>query len=147
MIILCLIALVYSHLIFACFLCFLVVAQFHLTYYSYHLHECDKTGKHQSFLLLVHYTLSTNYIQIPFWVTSGVFSNASVYVFLIINLFMKNYIFIGLTSCVSVNKFQHLAFPGQIELFTHIPVLRNFVEHLKRKNFNVCAVYLLDSQV
>nr|TKV91714.1 hypothetical protein SEVIR_9G115700v2 [Setaria viridis] len=36
--------------------------------------------------------------------------------------------------------------PGQIELFTHVPVLRNFVEHLKRKNFNVCAVYLLDSQ-
>ncbi|GJN23525.1 hypothetical protein PR202_gb11181 [Eleusine coracana subsp. coracana] len=27
--------------------------------------------------------------------------------------------------------------PGQIELFTHVPVLRNFVEHLKRKNFNV----------
>ncbi|TYJ26160.1 hypothetical protein E1A91_A07G099500v1 [Gossypium mustelinum] len=36
--------------------------------------------------------------------------------------------------------------PGQIELFSHVPVLRNFVEHLKRKNFNVCAVYLLDSQ-
>uniref|UniRef100_A0A1D1YD78 GPN-loop GTPase 3 n=1 Tax=Anthurium amnicola TaxID=1678845 RepID=A0A1D1YD78_9ARAE len=36
--------------------------------------------------------------------------------------------------------------PGQIELFTHVPVLRNFVEHLKRKNFNVCVVYLLDSQ-
>uniref|UniRef100_A0A0E0KDG9 GPN-loop GTPase 3 n=1 Tax=Oryza punctata TaxID=4537 RepID=A0A0E0KDG9_ORYPU len=36
--------------------------------------------------------------------------------------------------------------PGQIELFTHVPVPRNFVEHLKRKNFNVCAVYLLDSQ-
>uniref|UniRef100_A0A0D9Z712 GPN-loop GTPase 3 n=1 Tax=Oryza glumipatula TaxID=40148 RepID=A0A0D9Z712_9ORYZ len=36
--------------------------------------------------------------------------------------------------------------PGQIELFTHVPVLRNFVEHLKRKNFNVCAVYFLDSQ-
>lgn len=36
--------------------------------------------------------------------------------------------------------------PGQIELFTHVPVLRNFAEHLKRKNFNVCAVYLLDSQ-
>ncbi|KAG0488124.1 hypothetical protein HPP92_006659 [Vanilla planifolia] len=36
--------------------------------------------------------------------------------------------------------------PGQIELFTHVPVLKNFVEHLKRKNFNVCAVYLLDSQ-
>ncbi|XP_008802322.1 GPN-loop GTPase 3 [Phoenix dactylifera] len=36
--------------------------------------------------------------------------------------------------------------PGQIELFTHVPVLRNFVDHLKRKNFNVCVVYLLDSQ-
>ncbi|XP_035821425.1 GPN-loop GTPase 3-like isoform X1 [Zea mays] len=33
-----------------------------------------------------------------------------------------------------------------IELFTHVPVLRNFVEHLKRKIFNVCAVYLLDSR-
>jgi GPN-loop GTPase len=45
------------------------------------------------------------------------------------------------------NNVLHLVFPGQIELFTHVPVLRNFVEHLKRKNFNVCAVYLLDSQV
>ncbi|GKV07612.1 hypothetical protein SLEP1_g19361 [Rubroshorea leprosula] len=36
--------------------------------------------------------------------------------------------------------------PGQIELFTHVPVLHNFVEHLKHKNFNVCGVYLLDSQ-
>ncbi|XP_050205006.1 GPN-loop GTPase 3 [Mercurialis annua] len=36
--------------------------------------------------------------------------------------------------------------PGQLELYSHVPVLRNFVEHLKRKNFNVCAVYLLDSQ-
>ncbi|KAJ0007347.1 hypothetical protein Pint_30807 [Pistacia integerrima] len=35
---------------------------------------------------------------------------------------------------------------GQIELFSHVPMLRNFVDHLKRKNFNVCAVYLLDSQ-
>ncbi|XP_031399549.1 GPN-loop GTPase 3-like [Punica granatum] len=36
--------------------------------------------------------------------------------------------------------------PGQIELFSHVPVLKNFVEHLQRKNFNVCGVYLLDSQ-
>lgn len=36
--------------------------------------------------------------------------------------------------------------PGQIELFSHVPFLRNFVEHLKSKNFNVCAVYVLDSQ-
>lgn len=36
--------------------------------------------------------------------------------------------------------------PGQIELYSHMPVFKNFVEHLRRKNFNVCAVYLLDSQ-
>ncbi|XP_059455374.1 uncharacterized protein LOC132185628 [Corylus avellana] len=36
--------------------------------------------------------------------------------------------------------------PGQIELFSHVPVLRNFVDHLQRKNFSVCGVYLLDSQ-
>ena len=38
-------------------------------------------------------------------------------------------------------------FAGQIELYSHVPVFRNFVEHLKRRNFNVCVVYLLDSQV
>jgi GTPase SAR1 family protein len=37
-------------------------------------------------------------------------------------------------------------FAGQIELYSHVPVFRNFVEHLKRRNFNVCVVYLLDSQ-
>ncbi|GMP56445.1 hypothetical protein CsSME_00020934 [Camellia sinensis var. sinensis] len=31
--------------------------------------------------------------------------------------------------------------PGQMELFSHVPVLKNF--HLKRKNFNVCA-YMTD---
>lgn len=36
--------------------------------------------------------------------------------------------------------------PGQIELFSHVPVFRNFVEHLQRNNFNVCGVYILDSQ-
>ncbi|KAL0676881.1 hypothetical protein Bca4012_004862 [Brassica carinata] len=35
----------------------------------------------------------------------------------------------------------------QIEIFTHVPVLKNFVEHLKKNGFNVCAVYLLDSQL
>ncbi|KAA8550506.1 hypothetical protein F0562_002190 [Nyssa sinensis] len=35
---------------------------------------------------------------------------------------------------------------GQIELFSHIPMLKNFADHLRHKNFNVCAVYLLDSQ-
>ncbi|KAI3461775.1 hypothetical protein Pfo_018438 [Paulownia fortunei] len=37
--------------------------------------------------------------------------------------------------------------PGQIELFSHVPVFKNFVEHLRHKNFNVCAVYFLDSQL
>ena len=46
-----------------------------------------------------------------------------------------------------VNSLAFIFFIGQIELFSHVPVLRNFVEHLKRNNFNVCAVYLLDSQV
>ncbi|KAF3439370.1 hypothetical protein FNV43_RR17647 [Rhamnella rubrinervis] len=36
---------------------------------------------------------------------------------------------------------------GQIEFFSHVSVPRNFMEHLKWKKFNVCGVYLLDSQV
>lgn len=36
--------------------------------------------------------------------------------------------------------------PGQIELYSHIPVLRTFVDQLKRWDFNVCAVYMTDSQ-
>ncbi|XP_063946394.1 GPN-loop GTPase 3 isoform X2 [Daucus carota subsp. sativus] len=36
--------------------------------------------------------------------------------------------------------------PGQIELFTYVPVFKNFVEQLKRKNINVYVVCLLDSQ-
>lgn len=36
--------------------------------------------------------------------------------------------------------------PGQIELYTHIPVMRQMVERLQRWNFRLCAVFLLDSQ-
>lgn len=36
--------------------------------------------------------------------------------------------------------------PGQIELYSHIPVLRAFVDQLKVWDFRVCAVYMLDSQ-
>ncbi|GLJ42384.1 hypothetical protein SUGI_0877860 [Cryptomeria japonica] len=36
--------------------------------------------------------------------------------------------------------------PGQIELYSHFPVFRAFVDQLKHWNYNVCAVYLLDSQ-
>eukprot|EP00850_Spirogloea_muscicola_P011405 SM000070S21371 [mRNA] locus=s70:505834:508576:- [translate_table: standard] len=36
--------------------------------------------------------------------------------------------------------------PGQIELYSHVPVLRTFVDQLRRWDFQICAVYLLDSQ-
>ena len=36
--------------------------------------------------------------------------------------------------------------PGQIELYTHIPVMRQIVEQLQRWNFRLCGVFLLDSQ-
>lgn len=35
--------------------------------------------------------------------------------------------------------------PGQIELFTHIPVLRTLVDFMRNDGWNVCAVYCLDS--
>ncbi|CAI4035153.1 hypothetical protein SMKI_12G2980 [Saccharomyces mikatae IFO 1815] len=36
--------------------------------------------------------------------------------------------------------------PGQIELYTHIPVLPNIVRHLTQQlNFNLCATYLLEA--
>lgn len=36
--------------------------------------------------------------------------------------------------------------PGQIELYTHIPVLPNIVRHLQGQlNFSLCAVYLLEA--
>ena len=37
--------------------------------------------------------------------------------------------------------------PGQIELFSHIPVMKKFIEELKSIGYTVCCVYLLDSQV
>ncbi|EGV61872.1 hypothetical protein PSN45_000563 [Yamadazyma tenuis] len=36
--------------------------------------------------------------------------------------------------------------PGQIELYTHVPVLPTIVRHLKNQlNFNLCATYLLEA--
>lgn len=35
---------------------------------------------------------------------------------------------------------------GQIELYTHIPVMRQFVDFLRAGNFNVCGVFLIDAQ-
>jgi len=36
--------------------------------------------------------------------------------------------------------------PGQIELYSHLPVMRTLVDNLQRIRFRVCCVYLLDSQ-
>jgi len=36
--------------------------------------------------------------------------------------------------------------PGQIELYTHSTILRTVVEQLQQAGYNVCSVFLLDSQ-
>ncbi len=39
-----------------------------------------------------------------------------------------------------------LVFAGQIELYTHLPVMRQLVEQLQQWEFRVCGVFLVDSQ-
>ena len=36
--------------------------------------------------------------------------------------------------------------PGQIELYTHLPIMRQFVEQLEKWNFRSCGVFLIDAQ-
>ncbi|CAF2472210.1 unnamed protein product [Rotaria sp. Silwood2] len=36
--------------------------------------------------------------------------------------------------------------PGQIELYTHVPVMRRVVDQLQNWNFRVCGVFLIDAQ-
>lgn len=35
--------------------------------------------------------------------------------------------------------------PGQVELYSHVPVMKRVVEMLQAENFNVCGVYLIDA--
>ena len=35
---------------------------------------------------------------------------------------------------------------GQIELYTHIPVMKKITEFLQQHNFRICSVFLLDAQ-
>ncbi|ORZ38464.1 GPN-loop GTPase [Catenaria anguillulae PL171] len=35
--------------------------------------------------------------------------------------------------------------PGQIELYTHFPIMRTVVQHLTRKGFTMCAVYCVEA--
>lgn len=39
-----------------------------------------------------------------------------------------------------------LSSSGQIELYTHLPVMRQLVERLQQWEFRVCGVFLVDSQ-
>lgn len=36
--------------------------------------------------------------------------------------------------------------PGQIELYSHIKIMKNLIEYLKQWGYYVCGVFLLDSQ-
>lgn len=36
--------------------------------------------------------------------------------------------------------------PGQIELYTHLPVMKEILRCLQRLNFNLCSVFVLDTQ-
>lgn len=36
--------------------------------------------------------------------------------------------------------------PGQVELYTHIPVMKQLVETLQKWDFRICGVFLIDSQ-
>lgn len=49
-----------------------------------------------------------------------------------------------LLSCFSVNCILHVL--GQIELYTHIPVMKQIVDHLESRDFRICGVFVIDSQ-
>jgi GTPase SAR1 family protein len=36
--------------------------------------------------------------------------------------------------------------PGQVELYTHIPVMKQLVEKLQCMDFRICGTFLIDSQ-
>lgn len=40
----------------------------------------------------------------------------------------------------------YLICSGQIELYTHIPVMKQLVEKLQAWDFRICAVFMLDAQ-
>ncbi|XP_065936259.1 GPN-loop GTPase 3 isoform X3 [Magallana gigas] len=42
--------------------------------------------------------------------------------------------------------FDYPVLAGQIELYTHIPVMRQLVETLQKWDFRICGVFLVDSQ-
>jgi GTPase SAR1 family protein len=48
-------------------------------------------------------------------------------------------------DCFAEDDYLLLDCPGQIELYTHVPVFKRVAECLRAKGFNVCVVYCVDS--
>ena len=46
----------------------------------------------------------------------------------------------------SLSTVSSFFFAGQIELYTHLPVMKQLVEQLQQWEFRVCGVFLVDSQ-
>ncbi|CAJ0923802.1 unnamed protein product [Ranitomeya imitator] len=53
-----------------------------------------------------------------------------------------------LESCLGHTEDDYILFdcPGQIELYTHLPVMKYLVDQLQQWEFRVCGVFLVDSQ-
>ncbi|XP_029475873.1 GPN-loop GTPase 3 isoform X1 [Rhinatrema bivittatum] len=53
-----------------------------------------------------------------------------------------------LENCLGHVEDDYILFdcPGQIELYTHLPVMKQLVEQLQQWEFRVCGVFLVDSQ-
>uniref|UniRef100_A0A8D0E7P8 GPN-loop GTPase 3 n=2 Tax=Salvator merianae TaxID=96440 RepID=A0A8D0E7P8_SALMN len=60
--------------------------------------------------------------------------------------FVRN--FDWLEECLGHVEDDYILFdcPGQIELYTHLPVMKQLVEQLQQWEFRVCGVFLVDSQ-
>lgn len=39
-----------------------------------------------------------------------------------------------------------ILFLGQVELYTHVPVMKQLVEMLHKMDFRICGVFIIDSQ-
>ncbi|XP_078277735.1 GPN-loop GTPase 3 [Rhinoraja longicauda] len=53
-----------------------------------------------------------------------------------------------LADCLGHVEDDYILFdcPGQIELYTHLPIMRQLVDQLQQWEFRVCGVFLVDSQ-
>ncbi|PAA53214.1 hypothetical protein BOX15_Mlig009785g2, partial [Macrostomum lignano] len=49
-------------------------------------------------------------------------------------------------DAVAEDEYLLLDCPGQIELYCHLPVMRQIVDYLQSREFRLCSVFVLDSQ-